>query len=91
MCKAFSCVVKRNGECIWEAGIDGHDELISKYKVRDDTIDMEEISNAKVEIIPNQKRKYPYLYPDSKWDLIIDEKVTPSWLKEKDIDSAWLA
>ena len=95
MCRAFSCVVTRNGKCYWQSGIDSHDELNSKFKVRDDTVDMEEISHAKIEIIPNPKsakaKKYPYLYPDEPWVLQIDEKVTPSWIMQTHKDSAWKA
>ncbi len=32
MCKAFSCLVTRKGEVVWEAGVDSHDELFEKYK-----------------------------------------------------------
>uniref|UniRef100_A0A6M3LN66 Uncharacterized protein n=1 Tax=viral metagenome TaxID=1070528 RepID=A0A6M3LN66_9ZZZZ len=91
MCQTFSCVVTRNGKVFWEAGVDSHDDLIHKFKVRDDTVDMEEISHAKIEIIPNNRNKYPYLYPDGKWKLQIDEQVTPSWFMQLHKDKAWEA
>jgi len=91
MCKAFSCIVMRSGKVYWQAGIDSHDQLIDKFKVRDDTVDMEEISHAKIEIITNQKNNYPYLYPDDEWTLQIDERVTPSWLLQMHRDKAWEA
>ncbi len=91
MCKAFSCVVTRQGKVFWEAGVDSHDDLIHKYRVRDDTVDMEEISHAKIEIVPDTKKKYPYLYPEGKWKLIIDRDVTPSWLMQAHKDKAWAA
>jgi len=81
----------RSGKVYWEAGINSHDELIHKHKVRDDTVDMEEISHAKIEIIPDTRKEYPYLYPDGKWKLIIDERVTPSWLMQVHKDAAWEA
>ena len=91
MCQAFSCIVMRNGIVYWQVGMDSHDDLISKFKVRDDTTDMEEISHAKIEIIPDNANKYPYLYPDGKWKLIIDERVRPSWLLKTHEDGAWKA
>ncbi len=89
MCKAFSCIVMRNGKVYWEAGVDSHDELIYKFKVRDDTTDTEEISHAKVEIIPNNKEKYPYLYPEKDWKFQVDERVRPSWLLPTHEKTAW--
>ena len=91
MCQAFSCIVMRSGTVYWEEGIDSHDSLISNFKIRDDTTDMEEISHAKVEIIPDSRYKYPYLHPDGKWGLQIDERVTPSWLLDMHRDNAWKA
>ena len=91
MCKAFSCIVTRQGKVYWEVSTNSHDILISKFKVRDDTVDMEEIGHAKIEIIPDQNRRYPYLYPDSKWALKIDENVTPSWLLQMHKDKVWEA
>ncbi len=91
MCNAFCCIVMRNGTVYWQAGMDSHDDLISKFKVRDDTTDMEEISHAKIEIIPDNMNKYPYLYPDEKWKLVVDERVRPSWLLKTHEDGAWRA
>ncbi len=91
MCKAFSCIVKKDGTVYWKAGVDSHDDLISQFKVRDDTTDTEEISHAKVEIIPANRRKYPYLWPELKWKFTVDEHVRPNWLMKRHEDAAWEA
>jgi hypothetical protein len=89
MCQAFSCVVTRNGKCYWKLGVDSHDILIDKFKIRDDTTDLEEISHAKIEIVPNNKEKYPYLYPDKDWKFQVDERIRPSWLLPTHENNAW--
>ena len=33
MCKAFSCLVLKDGKVLWQAGIDSHDELEKKFIV----------------------------------------------------------
>ena len=35
MCKAFSCIATRNKKVYWKLGIDGHNELVSKFKLND--------------------------------------------------------
>jgi hypothetical protein len=79
MCKAFSCLVTKNKRVIWEAGIDSHDKLIDKYQIPDKTSEPDLMKFARVEVIPDTIEKYPYLYPDCKWRLEIDERITPDW------------
>jgi hypothetical protein len=79
MCHAFSCLVMKNGNVIWEAGIDSHDDLEEKYKVRDTGKSNEPLKFARVKIVPDNGKKYPYLYPELKWQLNIDERVKPDW------------
>jgi hypothetical protein len=91
MCQAFSCIVTRSGKCYWKTGLDSHDSIVSEFNLRDDTTDEEEMGIAKIEIIPATKIKYPYLYPELKWKLKIDENKVPTWVLQKHKDSAWAA
>jgi hypothetical protein len=86
MCKAFSCLITREGCVIWEAGIDSHDKLFEKYKnefnLKDDTLDKKKMDFARIEISPDNKEKYEYLYPEKKWKFQVDESIRPIWLNE---------
>jgi hypothetical protein len=75
MCKAFSCVVTKKGKVLWQAGMDSHDELIDKYKLKDDTTDGDVIGFCKIEVTPDDG----YLHPEGKWTLKVDENTTPRW------------
>ena len=88
MCHAFSCVVTRNKKIYWQAGMDSHDALISKFGLRDDTTDAEEMGICRIEIVPDNRRNYPYLYPELPWKLNIDQNITPSWLMQCHKDRA---
>ena len=50
MCKAFSCIVTKNGKVFWKTGIDSHDALLSANELKDDTTDGDLIKFAKIEI-----------------------------------------
>ncbi len=81
MCKAFSCIVTKTGKVYYKVGINSHDDLIEKFHIRelDDEIDKGKLKFARVEIVPEKG----YLYPESKWNLQIDERVKPDWWAEK--------
>ena len=49
MCKAFSCLITKEGKVVWQAGKDSHDELLSLAKIKDDTTDGDLIKFAKIE------------------------------------------
>lgn len=36
MCKAFSCVVTRNKKVYWKLGWDSHNDIMKKFKLKDD-------------------------------------------------------
>ena len=80
MCQAFSCIVAKTGKVYWEVGMDSHDELIEKFKLRhrDDTTDPQEMRICRVEITPDKG----YLYPEKHWTLKIDESIKPIWWHE---------
>ncbi len=89
MCKAFSAIVMRDGMVYWKAGMDSHDTLIEHYKLRklDDTIKLDKLQFARIEIIPDKG----YLYPEGSWTLKIDERVKPTWWSESLEDSSYQA
>ena len=87
MCRAFSCVVTKQGDVIWQAGVDSHDELIKKANLNDDTTDGDLIKFAKIEITPDEG----YLYPEDKWTLKVDENTTPRWLTKTKRELCWVA
>ena len=80
MCKAFSCVVSNKGKVFWKAGIDSHDTIMELFKLtetRTGELKPEKLRFAKIEIVPDNHKKYPYLYPDLPWKLIVDESIRP--------------
>jgi len=87
MCKAFSCIVERNGTVHWKFGVDSHDELIMKAKLKDDNADPDKMKFARVEIAPKNNK---YLEPD-KWEFRIDQTITPTWLSDRHEKACWKA
>ena len=79
ICKAFSCIVTKQGKVIWKAGVDSHDILIEQAKIKDDTTDGDTIQFIKIEITPDKG----YLHPEGKWTLKVDENTTPRWWNKK--------
>ncbi len=84
--EAFSCVVSQGGKVYWQPGTDSCEELIKIFKLDDG-----KTIYAKVHIVPDNNKAYPYLYPDEPWKLVIDETTVPSWLTQEDKDAAWAA
>ncbi len=87
MCRAFSCIVTKDGRIIWELGKDSHDQLIDLAKIKDDTTDGDLIKFAKIEITPDKG----YLYPESSWTLKVDENTAPRWLTKAKKELCWQA
>jgi len=79
MCKAFSCVLLKSGQVLWEAGIDSHDKLLTKHNIVDDTSDGDMIKFARIEITPDEG----YLHPEGNWTFKVDENTSPRWITPK--------
>ena len=73
MCKAFSGIIKDNGEVLWEFGMDSHEDIIQKWGLKDDG---REKTFARFEIAPANGS---YLEPDE-WKFRVDENSRPKWL-----------
>ena len=84
MCKFWSCLVTRDKQVVWEPGVDSHDKLVDKYKLRDDTLDGERQAFARVEITP------PALFSwcAARWAHRVDEDITPDWYSPAHADAA---
>ena len=81
MCNAFSAIVTKDGKVYWKAGMDSHDKLMEEFNLSrlDNTCSPDDMTLAKVEITPPADVKYPYLHPELKWILKIDERREPFW------------
>ena len=78
MCKAFSGVIDKNGEVYWKFGMDSHEDIISHFKLKDDSGDKRTVKIARFEIAPANG---DYLNPDE-WKFRLDEQVRPEWMNE---------
>ena len=91
MCKAFSGVIDENGEVYWKMGMDSHEDIISHFKLKDDSGDKRTVKIARFEIAPANG---DYFNPDE-WRFKLDEEVRPDWFNggyEKicwDAQGAW--
>ncbi|MCX6574976.1 MAG: hypothetical protein NTV82_01135 [Candidatus Aminicenantes bacterium] len=85
MCKSFSGIVKENGDVLWEFGIDGHEQLLQKHRLKDDGNKQDW---ARFEIAPANGS---YLQPDE-WKFKLDESPAPQWfskIHEREAFKAW--
>ena len=84
MCKAFSCIVKRDATVLWKFGTDSHTDLLQDSGLKDDTNDPMLMEFARVEVSPKNAN---YLFPDV-WELHVDQSITPAWFGQKHKDAA---
>jgi len=75
MCKAFSGIVKENGDILWEFGKDSHEYFVGKHKLKDDGSPRDW---ARFEIAPDNGS---YLEPDN-WTFRLDEQPSPIWFSD---------
>lgn len=80
MCKAFSGVIDESGEVYWKMGMDSHEDIISHFKLKDDSVKI-----ARFEITP---KNGDYLNPDE-WGFMVDEQVRPKWMNEGYENICW--
>ena len=58
MCKAFSCLVTRKGEVVWEAGVDSHNDLLEKYGAKYGLKDDKQLQQALEQAITDYLTKH---------------------------------
>jgi len=75
MCKAFSAIVKKNGDVLWKFGMDSHSDILKHFNIPDNEDEKERLEFARIEISPANNN---YLKPD-KWQFKLDESITPAW------------
>ena len=80
MCNAFSAVVVRNGKVYWRCGMDGHNEIVNHFKLKDDKVG----NICPIEITPENKN---YINPN-KWVFKFDEDC-PDWWKKSHEQNSW--
>jgi len=85
MCQAFSAIVTKKGDVLWEMGMDSHSNLLDKHKIKDDTAKKGELEFARVEISP---KNGSYLDPDT-WEFHLDERIKPDWWNKGYEQFAW--
>jgi len=89
LCKAFSLLVTKDHKTVWKSGVDSHDELIKIFKLNPENKWKDDDLFARVEIVPDNQNKYPYLYPDLPWKLNVDEQIRPEWFDLNHHKVAW--
>lgn len=87
MCKAFSCLIERNGKVHWKLGMDSHSDIVGLAGLNDTEADRNKLSFARVEITPKNN---DYRHPDN-WSLHIDEQAQPPWWSPTHEAKCWKA
>lgn len=52
MCRAFSCIIERNGKVHWKLGMDSHTDIVAMTGLDDIESDPARLTFARVEVIP---------------------------------------
>ena len=90
MCRAFSCLVTREGEALWKRGIDSHDELFFVFKLKEDNAFLPKV--CRVEVTPKYTvtvdcdLEEDYLHPSDDWELSVDEDTVPVWWNDTHVE-----
>lgn len=87
MCKAFSCIVTKEGSVYWKAGVDSHENIIDLFKAKDKLLTDNKLPAdfVRIEITPENN---DYLDRDGKWLFKFDDK-KPEWWNEKYEKLCW--
>ena len=80
ICKAFSGICVKSGKVYWKTGIDSHNDIVDKFKLKDDKVG----KLCPFEISPKNN---DYLNPDE-WVFKFDE-FTPDWWKSSHEKHCW--
>ena len=96
MCKAYSCIVDKNGKVYWKAGLDSHSDIQKQFKLKEPKLHEpptnEEIAKkiqwAKIEITPKDGN-YLRSLNRKDWQFNIDEPIKPIWWNEGFIKPCW--
>ncbi len=86
MCKAFSCVITRSKKVYWKLGMDSHNDIVEKFKLKDE---------VKGKIIPIEISPKDYLNmktpsEENNWNFKFDDEC-PSWWSDSYERACWSA
>jgi hypothetical protein len=81
---AFSAVIAQDGTVYWDKAIDSCDGLIEANSLKEEGV-------LKINILPDNTKDAPYLYPERAWKLLTEGGVMPSWFTEEYADAVWNA
>jgi len=85
MCRAFSCIATRNKKVYWKLGMDSHNDIVSKFKLKDEV----KGKIIPIEIVPKNYLKMDK--PNDKtWDFKFDDEC-PDWWKKSHERACWSA
>ena len=76
MCEFLSAIVKKDGEILWDAYTDSHEDLVAAYGLDDSKL---REGFVRIEFKPEDCKDYDK--PD-KYILRVDNQVEPEWFKE---------
>ena len=76
MCKFLSAIVLKNGDILYNQATDSHEDLVALHNLRDNR----EGNFARAEFFPD---KASDLDKPDKYQLNIDESITPDWLTDE--------
>lgn len=83
--KGFACIVSENGKIYRRTGIDSCADLMKQYHLVDDG------SYIGIHVVPDNDEKYPYLYPEYDWKMLVYKSACPSWFTEEMKSDVWSA
>ena len=78
MCNFFSCLVKKNGDILWDPDLDSHEDLVALFELKD--TNQFRPSFARAEFVPPEDHKL--IGNVKKWVLGVDESVKPDWFDD---------
>ena len=80
MCNFFSGIITREGVVYHNAAeSDSHEDIISKFGLKDTDNDTAQMDWARFEITPPNNDVFK---PFSQWSFRIDQRITPDWLND---------
>jgi hypothetical protein len=84
MCKFFSCIIKReNLEIVWDKDTSSHEDLIKKFNLKDDNVELNKRDFVRLEMTMNENTFFSSNIND--WTLKVDEQGTvPVWYSKNE-------
>ena len=85
MCEFFSCLITKQGKCVWDRNTASHEELVAKAGLADGKLKDREF--VRCELTP--EKPMDFFSPASEWTFKVDEEGTlPKWFNERRAEQA---